>query len=169
MAGDGWRRYRLQRKLFAIGEDFWIEDDQGQQGYKVDGKALSLRHRFILEDANGAELLTGESRLIAIQPTMTLERQGALYATIKKKLFTILHQAYTVEVAGGTEYDAEGDFTNHEYSVTAGGGQVAQISRAWFSIRDSYGIAVAPGADVPLLLAAAVCIDEISERGRDNR
>ncbi len=46
-------------------------------------------------------------------------------------------------------------------------GQVAQISRAWFSIRDSYGVAVAPGADVPLLLAAAVCIEEISERERE--
>jgi uncharacterized protein YxjI len=167
MAVDTWRRYRLQRKIFAIGEDFWIEDDQGQQVFKVDGKALSLRHRFILEDASGAELLTGESQLIAIQPTMNLERQGARYATITKKLFTILHQAYTIEVAGGAVYDAEGDITSHEYSVTAGGAHFAQISRAWFSIRDSYGVAIAPGADVPLLVASAVCIDEISERGRD--
>src|SRR3974377_666354 len=126
MAADSWRRYRLQRKIFAIGEDFWIEDDQGQQVFKVAGKALSLGNRFILEDANGAELLTGESKLIAIQPTMNLERQGAPYATIKKKLFTILHEAYTIEVAGGTVYDAEGDITDHEYSVAAGGAQGGQ-------------------------------------------
>ncbi len=167
MAVDGWTRYRLQRRIFAIGEDFWIEDADGRQAFKVDGKALSLRHRFVLEDANGGELLTGESKLIALQPTMDLDRQGALYATIKKKLFTFLHQAYTIEVAGGPAYEAEGDITNHEYAVTQQGAQVAQISRAWFSMRDSYGIAVAPGADVPLLLAAAVCIDEISERERE--
>jgi uncharacterized protein YxjI len=167
VAVDAWTRYRLQRKIFAIGEDFWIEDEQGSQAFKVDGKALSLRHRFILEDASGAELVTAESKLIAIQPTMNLDRQGALYATIKKKLFTFLHQAYTIELASGQVYEADGDITNHEYSVSYEGAQVAQISRAWFSIRDSYGIAVAPGADVPLLLAAAVCIDEISERERE--
>jgi len=51
--------------------------------------------------------------------------------------------------------------------VQANGAQVAQISRQWFSIRDAYGIAIAPGQDEPLLLAAAVCIDEISERERE--
>ena len=156
------------KKLFSIGEDFWIENERGEQVFRVDGKALSLRNRFILEDANGAELLTGESKLIAIQPTMNLERQGQVYATITKKLFTFLHEAYTIQVAGGAVYEADGDITNHEYAVQqAGGGQVAQISRAWFSIHDSYGIAIAPGADEPLLLGAAVCIDEISERLRE--
>jgi uncharacterized protein YxjI len=44
---------------------------------------------------------------------------------------------------------------------------VAQISRQWFLIRDAYGIAIAPGQDEGFLLAAAVCIDEISERERE--
>jgi uncharacterized protein YxjI len=168
VAVDGWSRYQLLEKIFAIGEDFWIEDEQGRQVYKIDGKALSLRNRFIFEDADGNELLTGESQLITFQPTMKLERQGQPFATISKRLFTFLHQEYDIEVADGTAYQANGDITNHEYAVTGPAGQVAQISRAWFSLRDAYGIAVAPGADVPLLLAAAVCIDEISERGRES-
>jgi uncharacterized protein YxjI len=167
VAVDGWSRYLLQEKIFAIGEDFWIENERGEQVYKVDGKALSLRDRFILEDANGNELLTGEAKLITLQPTMKLERAGQPYATITKRLFTFLHGVYDIEDAGGTAYEANGDITSHEYAVTGPGGQVAQISRAWFSIRDSYGIAIAPGADVPLFLAAAVCIEEIDERGRE--
>ena len=47
------------------------------------------------------------------------------------------------------------------------GQPVAQISRQWFSIRDAYGVAVAPEVDQALMLAAAVCIDEISERERE--
>lgn len=167
MATDTWTRYRLNRRLFAIGEDFWIENDRGESQYKVDGKALSLRNRFVLEDMNGAELLTAESKLIALQPTVKLERQGQHYATIRKALFTFLHQHFTIEVDGGAVYNAQGDITNHEYSVDSEGTQVAQISRRWFSIRDTYGIAIAPAADTPLLLAAAVCIDEISERERE--
>ena len=157
----------LQEKIFAIGEDFWIENERGEQVYKVDGAAFSLRNRFVLEDATGNEILSGESKLLAFQPTINLERGGQPYATISKRLFTFLHQTYDISVAGGATYEADGDITNHEYSVNGPAGQVAQISRAWFSIRDSYGVAVAPGADVPLLLAAAVCIEEISERERE--
>src|SRR5712692_2416929 len=167
MSDGNWTRYKLQRKLFSIGEDFWIEDDRGESVFKVDGKALSIRETFVLQDQNGSELLSVHAKLIALQPTMKIERQGQRYATVTKALFTLLHQRYTIQVEGGPAYDAEGDITNHEYSVQANGAQVAQISRQWFSIRDAYGIAIAPGQDEPLLLAAAVCIDEISERERE--
>ena len=167
MAVDTWTRYQLRRQLFSIGEDFWIENERGEQVYLVDGKAFSLRNTFILEDNAGNEILGGESKLLTLQPTINLERGGQPYATISKRLFTFLHQTYDIAVAGGETLEANGDITNHEYSVSGPAGQVAQISRAWFSIRDTYGVAVAPGADVPLLLAAAVCIEEISERERE--
>jgi uncharacterized protein YxjI len=162
-----WTRYKLQRKLFAIGEDFWIENDRGEPVFKVDGKALSIRNRFLLEDQAGAELLSVETKLIAIKPTMKIERQGQAYATVSKALFTLLHQHYTIQVEGGPTYETDGDITNHEYEVRNNGQPVAQISRQWFSIRDAYGVAIAPEPDQALILAAAVCIDEISERERE--
>jgi uncharacterized protein YxjI len=168
MASNAWTRYKLQRKLFAIGEDFWIENDRGESVFKVDGQALSLRHKFQVEDQGGTELLSVEAKLIALQPTMKIERQGQLYATVTKALFTLLHQHYTIQVEGGPTYEAQGDITNHEYEVVGNGAPVAQISRQWFSIRDAYGVAVAPEIDQALILAAAVCIDEISEREREH-
>jgi uncharacterized protein YxjI len=164
-----WTRYKLQRKLFAVGEDFWIENEAGEQVFKVDGKALSLRSRFLLEDQSGAELLSVETKLIAIQPTMKIERQGQPYATVTKALFALLHQHYTIQVEGGPTYETDGDITNHEYEVRGNGQPVAQISRQWFSIRDAYGVAVAPEVDQALMLAAAVCVDEISERQRERQ
>ena len=65
MAESTWTHYKLQRQIFSIGEDFWIENDRGEQLFKVDGKALSLRETFVLEDNNGAELLTIEAKLLA--------------------------------------------------------------------------------------------------------
>ncbi|HSS92817.1 MAG TPA: LURP-one-related family protein [Candidatus Dormibacteraeota bacterium] len=163
-----WTRYKLQRSIFSIGEDFWIEDDRGESVFKVDGKALSLRETFLLEDQSGNELLSVETKLIALQPTMKITRQSQLYATVTKALLTLLHQHYTIQVEGGPAYEAQGDITNHEYGVRINDVPVAQISRQWFSLRDSYGIAVAPDVDHALMLAAAVCIDEISERERDS-
>jgi uncharacterized protein YxjI len=168
VADGGWTRYKLQRKLFSIGEDFWIENDRGESVFKVDGKALSLREKFVLEDQGGAELVSVEKKLIALQPTMKIERQGQLYATVTKALFTLFHEHYTIQVEGGLTYDTDGDITNHEYDVRNNGVAVAQISRQWFSLRDAYGIAIAPGLDQALILAAAVCIDEISEQARES-
>src|SRR5262249_5774880 len=42
--GDsGGTKYRMREKLFAVGDDYWIEDEQGDRVFKVDGKALRLR------------------------------------------------------------------------------------------------------------------------------
>ena len=30
-------RYRMRQKLVSFGDDFWIENDQGEKVYKVDG------------------------------------------------------------------------------------------------------------------------------------
>ena len=159
---DSWSRYKLQRRLFSLGEDFGIENEQGEQIYKVDGKAFSLRETFVIQDNNEAELLTIEAKLLAVRPTMKILREGTLYATVTKKLLTFLHQHYTVQVEGGPTYEAEGNITSHEYDVKSNGAVVAHISKEWFSIEDSFGVAVGPGQDPVLMLAAAICIDEIA-------
>jgi uncharacterized protein YxjI len=166
MSIDTWTRYQLRRQLFSIGEDFWIQNERGEAVYKVDGKILRIRETFVIQDLNGQELATVEAKLIAIRPTMNIERGGQVYATVKKALFTILRQHFTIEVRGGQVLEAQGDILNHEYEITAGGQVVATISKRWFTVLETYGIAIAAGQDEVLLLAAAVCIDEMSEKDR---
>lgn len=85
----------------------------------------------------------------------------------KVRLSQLFQPGNTIKVEGGPTYETDGDITNHEYEVRNNGQPVAQISRQWFSIRDAYGVAIAPEVDQALMLAAAVCIDEISERERE--
>ena len=40
--------------------------------------------------------------------------------------------------------------------------KIAEISKRWFRFRDTYGIEITPGADDALIVAAAVCIDEMT-------
>ncbi len=168
MGADAWTRYQLRRQMFSIGEDFWISNDRGEPIYKVDGKVLRIRETFVLEDRNGAELATIEAKLIALQPTMNIERGGQVFATVRKALFTLFRQHFSIEVHGGPVMQAQGDILNHEYEIESNGQVVATISKRWFTIRETYGIAIAPGQDEVLLLSAAVCIDELSERNREH-
>lgn len=167
MTDGSWTRYQLRQKLFSIGDDFWIENDRGEHVYRVDGKVLRIRETFVLEDTYGSELAKIEAKLVAIRPTMTIERGGHVLATVKKALFTFLREHYTIEVGDGQVLEARGDITDHEYEIHSDGQVVASISKRWFTLRDTYGVAVGPGQDEVLLLAVAVCIDEMSRRAHE--
>ena len=43
----------MRQKLVSIGDDYWIEDDEGQRVYKINGKAMRVRDTLILEDPDG--------------------------------------------------------------------------------------------------------------------
>ena len=43
---------------------------------------------------------------------------------------------------------------------------VANISKRWFRVRDTYGVAVTPGQDDALVLAVTVCIDHLTSHDR---
>jgi uncharacterized protein YxjI len=161
-----WTRYQMKRQMFAIGEDFWIENDRGEAVYKVDGKALRIRETFVLEDRNGAELATIQAKLLALMPTMTVQRGGQPWGLVRKIPFTFFHQEFEIDVQGGRMLRAKGEITNHEYQILEGDQPVAMISKQWFTLRETYGIAIAPGQDEVLLLATAVCVDELSEEDR---
>ena len=153
----------MREKLLAIGDDFWIETDEGRRVFKVNGKALRLRTTFVLENSAGEELFELREKKLHIRDTMRLEREGETVATIHKALISPLRHRFTIEMSNGDELSAKGNIVDHEYEFERGGHKVAEVSKRWFRVRDTYGIEVAPGENDPLILAAAVCIDAMTE------
>jgi uncharacterized protein YxjI len=160
--GLGGTRYQMREKLFSIGDDFWIETADGERAFKVDGKALRIRETFVLEDRSGKELFKIQEKKLRIRGTMEVERDGDTVATIKKALITPLRDRFSIELDDGGELSAKGNIVDHEYEIERDGDTVAEISKRWFRIRDTYGIEIAPGENDALILAATVCIDEMS-------
>jgi uncharacterized protein YxjI len=154
--------YRMREKLFAIGDDFWIDTDDDRHAYKVNGKALRIRKTFVLESPAGDELFKLREKKLAIRDTMELEANGDTVATIKKAMITPLRDRYVIHLADGRELKAKGNIVDHEYKIERDGDKIAEISKRWFRIRDTYGIEVAAGENDALILAAAICIDEMA-------
>jgi uncharacterized protein YxjI len=159
----GGTQYQMRQKMFSIGDDFWIENAAGERAFKVNGKALRLRETFVLETASGEELYTIQEKKLSVRDKMEIKRGGSTVATVKKALIGI-RDRYAIEVEGGEDLSAKGNFVDHEFEFERGGDKVAEVSKRWFRVRDTYGIDVAPGQDDALILAAAVCIDQM---GRD--
>ena len=162
----GGTRYQMREKLFSIGDDSWIETGDGDKAFKVNGKAMRIRSTFILESPSGEELYKIQEKKMRIRDTMEVERDGDTVAKVHKALITPLRDRFSIELEGGEELSAKGNIVDHEYEIERDGKKVAQISKRWFRIRDTYGIEIAPGENDPLILATTVCIDEMS-RGRD--
>ena len=161
----GGTTYRMREKMFAIGDDFWIENGDGDRAFKVNGKALRVRDTFILEDTSGGELFKIQEKKLHIRDTMEIERGDRTVATVKKALITPLRDRFSISVEDGEDMEAKGNIVDHEYKIERGGDKVAEVSKRWFRVRDTYGIEIDPGQDDALLLAVTVCIDQMSSRG----
>jgi uncharacterized protein YxjI len=159
---EGGTKYRMREKIFAIGDDYWVENESGERAFKVDGKVLRLRDTLVLEDPTGAELYKVQKKLLHIRDTMQIERGGQTVASIKKALITPFRERFSISVENGEDMEAKGNIVDHEYKIERGGNRVAEVSKRWFRIRDTYGIEVAPGQDDALIIAVTVCIDQMT-------
>jgi uncharacterized protein YxjI len=151
----------MREKMFAIGDDYWIETEGGQPAFKVDGQALRLRKTLVLEAPEGDDVLTIQKKILSIRDTMEIERDGRTVATVTKALITPLRDLFSIEVEG-EDMEAKGNIVDREYRIERGGDTVAEVSKRWFRMRDAYGIEIAEAQDDALILAVTVCIDQMS-------
>ena len=154
-------RYVMRQKLLSLADNFTIKNEQEQDVFLVKGKLFSFGDKLSFQDLAGNELVFIDQRLLNWSPTYELWKQGELLAVVKRELFSFIHHRFTVDVPGPNDLEAEGDFLDHEYTISRGGSVVATVSKRWFSWTDTYGVEVADGEDDVLLLATAVVVDMV--------
>jgi uncharacterized protein YxjI len=155
--------YRMREKMIDIGDDYWIENDRGKKVYKVDGKALRIRDTLIIKDRQGNTLCKIQEQLLRIKDSMEIEGpDGKRLAVVKKALISPIRDRWTVKVEDGPDLDVKGNILDHEYKIKDGRDTVAEVSKRWFRIRDTYGVEIAPGQNEALMLAVTVAIDQMA-------
>ncbi|MFP3989130.1 LURP-one-related family protein [Streptomyces sp. E11-3] len=161
-------RYLVRDRVFGIGDDYWIEDEQGRKAFLVDGKAMRLRETFELKDPQGQVLIDIRKKLISLRDTMVIERGDEPLATVKRKRFSLLRNHFRVALEDGSELDVSGKILDREFAIEYDGELLAEISRRWLRIRETYGVnVVREDADPALLIAVAVCVIRLAERERE--
>jgi uncharacterized protein YxjI len=150
----------MQQKLIAIGKDFWIENEQGQKAFKVDGKALRIRDTLLFKDPQGNELCKIQEKKVRVKKTMEIEGpDGQVLAKVKKAIITPVRDRWTVKIGGGPDLEIQGNILDHEYRIGEGRQKVGEVSKKWFRVRDMYGVEVAEGQNDALILAITVAVD----------
>lgn len=156
-------RYQMRQKMLAFGDDFWIENAEGERVFRIDGKALRLRKTMDLEDAHGTQLCRIQTRVMHIRDSMAIEDpDGRRIAMVHQALITPLRERWKVDVEDGADLEVHGNLVDHEYEIESDDGKVAEVSKKWFRMRDTYGVQLSPSQDPVLLLAVTVALDAMA-------
>ena len=157
-------RYQMRQKIFALGQDFFIENEQGQKVFKVDGKVLRLRDTLKFKDMQGNTLCQIQQKIARIRDTMDIDGpDGNAVASVKKAIITPIRDRWTVKIGNGPDLKVQGNILDHEYNIEGEGKKIAEVSKKWFRVRDSYGVEIVPGQDDIIILAVTVCLDQMSQ------
>ena len=71
-----------------------------------------------------------------------------------------------VDRVDGPDLRVQGNIVDHEYTIEQDGAKVAEVSKRWFRVRDTYGVEVAPGENDVLILAVAAVLDNMAHPAR---
>ena len=162
-------RYIIRERFFRLGEDSDITDESGQRVLQVDGKVLSLRDLLIVRDPAGHEVARVQRKLIALRPTYEISAGDQEVAEVRKHFFTPFGDRFTIDVPGPDDLEMAGNLLDHEFTIRRGGQTVATVSKQWFTLRDTYGVDIAPGENDLLILTSVLALDLAEDRERERR
>jgi uncharacterized protein YxjI len=151
--------YFMKQAVFSWTDKFTIKDEQGQDQFFVAGKILSWGKDLRLTDGTGAELAQVKQKILSLLPTFEIYYDGKQVAKIVKK-FQLFKNDFRVD---GLGWEVQGDILAHEFSLVAPEGQVAAVSKAWFSWGDSYRVEIGSSVPPSLVLALVIAIDAALE------
>lgn len=152
--------YRIKEKFWAWGNDFNIEDREGNAKYFVDGKAFSWGDKLSFQDMQGNELAYISQKLMSWKPRYQIIIDGQVFAEVLKE-FSWFKQKFTLDVPGPNDYEIDGSFWQHEFTFKRKGRRVATISKSCWGFTDAYGIDIIDGEDDVAILCACIVIDQV--------
>ena len=77
--------YMMKQKFWAMGDDFTIRDQQGNDVFFVDGRAFSIGDKLSFQDMAGHELAYIAQKLLSFKKTYEIYRDNQLFANVVKE------------------------------------------------------------------------------------
>lgn len=160
-------RYIVKQKIFALGDNFTIRNEHGEECYRVKGKVFSLGDKLRIYDMQGNELVYIEQKLFRFLPEYSIYYLGNLYATVKRE-FSLFRPKFQIFGTHG-QYRVEGNVWGMDFSIFRENELAAQVSKRWFSFSDTYGVDIIGDEDPVFMLALVIVLDQVLHDNNHNR
>ncbi len=150
----------IAERAFSWTDRFTVRDEDGRDRYYVEGELFSWGKKLHICDLSGREVAYIEQKLFTFKPRYRVFAAGELIGEVVREV-TFFRPRYTVE---GADWDVQGEFWEHNFSVLHGGTPVATIEKEWFTWGDCYALDIQEPADELRALALTLAIDCIMEQ-----
>lgn len=153
----------IKQKVFTIGEEFTVKDEQGNDVFYVQGSFFRIPKKFTIYNTKREVVGTIESQLFRLfshydvttnNDSLTVRQNFSFF----RDNISIVNKDWTLQ----------GDFLSHEYRVISGNRPIMSISKHWFTWGDSYMLDVEREEDAILSLAIVIIVDNIISKSRNN-
>jgi uncharacterized protein YxjI len=160
-------KYKIKQKILSLTDSFTIEDQDGNDAFSVKGKFFSMSGSQTMFNSQGTELLKIKRKYLSIMPACRLLCADGSEWRIRKCFWPFWTSRFTVTGPAG-ELEIQGNLWQHEYKISQNGKLLAQISKAWFSWSDTYGVDIYEPKLTAQLLAAVIVIDRIQHSAKNS-
>ncbi|WP_294754320.1 LURP-one-related family protein [uncultured Ruminococcus sp.] len=157
-------KFYFKQKVFTFRQRSEIFDEQGNVAFTAVGEIISLGRKMHIYDNMKNEVAFIQQRLLRLLPRFSVYIGGQYTADIVKE-FTLLKPRYYIE---GIDWQINGDFFEHDYSISCGGQYIASIHKRWMSWGDSYEIDIAYDRDIVMALAVIIAIDCVIDQSQNS-
>ncbi len=158
----------MRQRMFALGQDFYINNAAGQPCFKIDGKVRLIKESLKFRDMQGNLLYKLDEKVLRIREILRHLKAGWIAGCQSAQCHhRPAARALHDRDPGRENMMTMGKVIWAQYDILRSGRQVAKISKqfSWIG-RDQYVVDVVQGEDDCLLLAVTVVIDMMVSNGR---
>jgi uncharacterized protein YxjI len=148
----------IEEHVFTWSDRFTVTDEAGQDRFYVQGELFSWGKKLHVTATDGREVAYIEQQLFTFRPRYAVYVDGELVGEVVKE-FSLFTPRYTVESVDGTDWDVEGAFWEHDYTVYRGDEPIVSIQKEWFTWGDCYVLDIRDPSDEIPALALVLAMD----------
>jgi len=155
-------RYIMKQKLFSLGHDFIVQNDQEKNIYRIENKILTLGGQATIKDMKEKEMVTIKQKVMSGHTIYNIFHHGECWASLKKEGILTVKNYFKLTFPNSKELEdisIQGDLLDHQYVFKRHDQKIVTVSRKWFSLVDTYGVDVPENETAILFLAATVVVD----------
>lgn len=155
----------MKQKIFSLNDKYDIYNENQEMVYNASGEVFALGNKIHLYNSIGEELIFIKQKLLRLMPAFEIYMGESLVATVSQE-FTLFHKKINVDSQYG-KLVINGDFWDHEYTITANGSVLVTVSKKWLAWGDVYSININTKKNQEFLVALVLVVDCILE-GEEN-
>jgi uncharacterized protein YxjI len=145
----------VKQKVFSLADRFTIYDESGNDKYYAEGELFSWGKKLHITDLGENEVAFVQQKVFSLLPKFYVFQGETQIAEIAKD-FTFFIPHYTIN---GLDWEVEGSFMEHNYSISKDGQTIVTISKEWFTWGDCYVLDIDNCQNEIVALAVVLAID----------